>query len=83
MSNVLEPGWVKTKMGGSSATDDLDQAHRTQVWLAVSDDNAAKVSGAYFYHLKRRKPLTSAHDQELQDQLLEICANLSGVTMSR
>ena len=35
LSNALEPGWVPAKMGGSSATDDLDQAHRTQVWLAV------------------------------------------------
>src|SRR5436305_774608 len=37
LSNAVEPGWVKTKMGGPSATDDLDQGHRTQVWLAVSD----------------------------------------------
>jgi len=29
LSNALEPGWVPTKMGGSDATDDLDQAHRT------------------------------------------------------
>jgi NAD(P)-dependent dehydrogenase (short-subunit alcohol dehydrogenase family) len=25
LSNALEPGWVPTKMGGSGATDDLDQ----------------------------------------------------------
>jgi NAD(P)-dependent dehydrogenase (short-subunit alcohol dehydrogenase family) len=31
------------------APDDLGQAHLTQVWLAVSDDPAATVSGAYFY----------------------------------
>src|ERR1700722_19846094 len=41
LSNALEPGWVPTRMGGSDATDDLDQAHRTQVWLAVSDEPAA------------------------------------------
>jgi hypothetical protein len=40
LSNALEPGWGPTRMGGSSATDDLDHAHRTQVWLAVSDDPA-------------------------------------------
>ena len=51
LSNTVEPGWVPTKMGGPSAPDDLDQAHRTQVWLAVSNDPAALVSGKNFYHL--------------------------------
>ncbi len=41
LSNALEPGWVPTKMGGAGAPDDLDEGHRTQVWLAVSDDPAA------------------------------------------
>ena len=44
-SNALEPGWVPTKMGGAGAPDDLDQGHRTQVWLAVSDDPAAMGDG--------------------------------------
>ena len=56
LSNALEPGWVPTKMGGPGAPDDLDQAHLTQAWLAVSDDPAATVSGAYFYHQARRAP---------------------------
>src|SRR6201996_4766911 len=43
-SNALEPGWVPTKMGGTGAPDDLDAAHRTQVWLAVSDEVRAAVS---------------------------------------
>src|ERR1700739_4329529 len=32
-SNALEPGWVATKMGGPSATDNLNEGHRTQAWL--------------------------------------------------
>jgi hypothetical protein len=62
LSNALEPGWVATKMGGSGATDELDQAHRTQVWLAVSDDPAASVSGEYFYHMEKRDPLCAISD---------------------
>jgi NAD(P)-dependent dehydrogenase (short-subunit alcohol dehydrogenase family) len=54
LSNALEPGWVPTKMGGPGAPDDLDQAYVTQAWLATSDDPAATVSGAYFYHKARR-----------------------------
>jgi len=34
-SNALEPGWVPTRMGGAGAPDDMDQAHRTQAWLAT------------------------------------------------
>src|ERR1700734_147077 len=56
LSNALEPGWVPTKMGGPSATDDMDQAHRTQAWLAISDDPVALVSGEYFYHMEKRHP---------------------------
>jgi hypothetical protein len=80
-SNALEPGWVPTKMGGPGAPDDLDQAHRTQVWLAVSDDPDARVSGQYFYHKRRREPNPLAYDTELQDRLLEACARLTGVRM--
>ena len=41
-SNVVEPGWVATRMGGPNAPDDLDQGHRTQAWLAASDDAAPR-----------------------------------------
>jgi NAD(P)-dependent dehydrogenase (short-subunit alcohol dehydrogenase family) len=80
-SNAVEPGWVATKMGGTGATDDLDQGHRTQVWLAVSDDPAAKVTGEYFYHMKRREPNPATRDIERQDKLMEACRGLSGVEL--
>jgi NAD(P)-dependent dehydrogenase (short-subunit alcohol dehydrogenase family) len=79
LSNALEPGWVATKMGGAGATDDLDAGHRTQVWLAVSDDPAAKVTGEYFYHMQRRKPKPATRDVERQEALLEACKRFSGV----
>jgi NAD(P)-dependent dehydrogenase (short-subunit alcohol dehydrogenase family) len=79
LSNALEPGWVATKMGGPAATDDLDAGHRTQVWLAVSDDPAAKMSGQYFYHLQRRKPNPATRDPERQEKLLDACRQFSGI----
>jgi NAD(P)-dependent dehydrogenase (short-subunit alcohol dehydrogenase family) len=81
LSNALEPGWVATKMGGSGATDDLDQAHRTQVWLAVSDDPAASVSGEHFYHMEKRDPLPAARDVSIQDRLLDFCSHVTGMEL--
>ena len=79
LSNSLEPGWVPTKMGGPGATDDMEQAHLTQAWLAASEATDAKVTGRYFYHLEPLAPNPQANDVELQDRLIEICAELSGV----
>jgi NAD(P)-dependent dehydrogenase (short-subunit alcohol dehydrogenase family) len=81
LSNALEPGWVPTKMGGSNATDDLDEAHRTQVWLAVSDDPAASASGEYFYHMERRRPHPATRDVSIQDRLLDFCSRVTGVEL--
>lgn len=83
LSNAVEPGWVATKMGGAGATDDLDQGHRTQVWLAVSEDREAKVTGEYFYHLRRRTPKSSTRDIEFQDRLLDACQKYSEVPFPR
>ncbi len=81
LSNALEPGWVATKMGGPGATDDLDAGHRTQVWLAVSDDKAATVTGEYFYHMRLRAPVPETREVELQEKLIEACRGFSGVTL--
>jgi NAD(P)-dependent dehydrogenase (short-subunit alcohol dehydrogenase family) len=82
-SNALEPGWVATRMGGAGAPDDLTKAHTTQVWLTVSDDKEARVTGKYFYHKKERAPNPAAHDDALQDQLIEACHKYSGVEFPR
>jgi NAD(P)-dependent dehydrogenase (short-subunit alcohol dehydrogenase family) len=81
LSNALEPGWVPTKMGGAGAPDDLDEGHRTQVWLAGSDDPAVMVTGEYFYHMKRRAPNPAARDVERQEKLIEACERFSGVKL--
>jgi NAD(P)-dependent dehydrogenase (short-subunit alcohol dehydrogenase family) len=81
-SNALEPGWVPTRMGGPGAPDDMDQAHRTQAWLAASDDAAARTTAGYFYHLRPREPNPEARDVALQDRLLDICREVSGVELT-
>jgi NAD(P)-dependent dehydrogenase (short-subunit alcohol dehydrogenase family) len=81
LSNALEPGWVATKMGGPGAPDDLDAAHRTQVWLAVSEAPAATVTGEYFYHMRPRTPNPATRDAERQERLLDACKRFSGVDL--
>jgi NAD(P)-dependent dehydrogenase (short-subunit alcohol dehydrogenase family) len=82
-SNALEPGWVATKMGGSSAPDDLHQGCLTQAWLATSADELARSTGGYFYHQRPRMPNPVAGDIGTQDELLAECHRISGVLLDR
>jgi NAD(P)-dependent dehydrogenase (short-subunit alcohol dehydrogenase family) len=81
LSNAVDPGWVPTKMGGPSAPDDLVQGHLTQTWLAASDEPAAKTSGGYWHHRKRREPAAGALDIKFQDELIARLAKLTGVVL--
>lgn len=81
-ANAVEPGWVPTKMGGPAAPDDLAQGAVTQAWLAVSDDPDALTTGGYFYHRGPASVLQVARDPAKQDELLALCAELSGLPLS-
>lgn len=78
-ANTVNPGWVPTKMGGPGAPDDLQEGAESQVWLAVSNDAKAKVSGRYFFHKKEARYLPSADDARMQEKLLKLCEAISGV----
>jgi NAD(P)-dependent dehydrogenase (short-subunit alcohol dehydrogenase family) len=80
-SNAVDPGWVATKMGGPGAPDNLDLGSETQAWLAVSQDPAAMVSGAYFFHKKMQQVHPAASDGNVQDGLLAACEELTGTPM--
>ena len=79
-ANTLNPGWVPTKMGGSGAPDDLKKGYETQVWLAASNNKAAKVSGNYFYHQNKTHYNTEADDEQLQERFLKVCKEITGIT---
>lgn len=82
-SNVVDPGWVATRMGGPNAPDDLESGYRTQVWLATSDDPQAKVTGEYFFHKELLAPHRATRDVERQERLLAACENLTGIQMPK
>ncbi len=81
LSNAVDPGWVPTKMGGPSAPDDLELGHRTQEWLAVSDDPEAETTGGYWHHRQRRQPHAAVHDERFQDRLLAALAEETGTPL--
>ena len=78
-ANALDPGWVPTKMGGPGAPDSLQKGYETQVWLAVSDDPEAKVSGRYFHHKKETPHNPEADDTSSQEKFLSLCEEITGV----
>lgn len=81
-ANAVNPGWVPTKMGGAGAPDSLEKGYQTQCWLATSDDAKAKVTGKYFYHQEQSQYSEAAEDENLQDEFLKVCEELTGVRLT-
>ncbi len=80
-SNAVDPGWIRTRMGGPGAPDALPLGAETPVWLAVSDEPEALVSGRYFKRRRQLRANPAADDEVLQEALLARCAGLTGVTL--
>jgi NAD(P)-dependent dehydrogenase (short-subunit alcohol dehydrogenase family) len=81
LSNAVDPGWVRTRMGGASAPVDLETGQRTQSWLAVSDDADALVSGRYFHNMRSETPAAEATDVGFQDRLVLRLQELTGIAL--
>lgn len=80
LSNAVDPGWVRTKMGGDAAPTNPDDAARAQVRLAVGTDPDVLVSGHYFSERDWR-PSRSSMNPALLDELLRHCGELTGVDL--
>jgi NAD(P)-dependent dehydrogenase (short-subunit alcohol dehydrogenase family) len=81
LSNAVDPGWVRTRMGGPGAPVDLDTGQRTQSWLAAGRDPAALVSGGYWHDMRREAPAAEAADPAFQDRLVTRLGELTGVAL--
>ena len=80
-SNAVDPGWIKTRMGGAGATGELPVGADTQAWLVTSDEPDAAVTGRYFKWRRELRANPAAYDTGLQDALLAACAALTGVRL--
>jgi NAD(P)-dependent dehydrogenase (short-subunit alcohol dehydrogenase family) len=83
LSNAVDPGWIKTKLGGPAAWDEVGEGAATQVWLAVSEEQGARVTGRYLKRLAILEANPQASDVNLQDGLLSRLADLTGVELPR
>lgn len=79
--HAVDPGWVPTRMGGASASDDLALAHVTQAWLATADDTEALGSGRYWHHMRTEQPHLAVRDERFEDGLLAALAEHTGVVL--
>lgn len=81
VSSAVDPGWVRTRMGGAGAPVDIDTGQRTQSWLTVSADSEACASGRYWHHMKPEQPAAQALDPAFQDALVARLQDLTGVAL--
>jgi NAD(P)-dependent dehydrogenase (short-subunit alcohol dehydrogenase family) len=79
--NAVDPGWVRTRMGGPNATDSLSDGAGTQVWLASSEEPEALVSGRYLKHRVSLRANPAAYDLGVQERLLDVLAGITGETV--
>jgi NAD(P)-dependent dehydrogenase (short-subunit alcohol dehydrogenase family) len=81
LSNAVDPGWIRTRMGGRGAPGGLDAGSATQIWLATSDEPAATVSGRYFKDRREERHAPAVHDEAFQEALLAFLARLTGTSL--
>lgn len=82
LTNAVDPGWARTKMGGAAAPLDIGTGQKTQSWLAVSEDPTALASGRYWHHLRQQEPAGEAADPGFQDALIDGLTSLTGVRLA-
>jgi NAD(P)-dependent dehydrogenase (short-subunit alcohol dehydrogenase family) len=79
--NAVDPGWIKTQLGGPNAWDPVDLGAETQVWLVTSDDPAATASGRYVKRREEHEPNPTVRDGAARAALIAELERLTGVAL--
>ena len=79
---VMDPGWVPTRMGGRGAPEDIGQAIETYVLLAEGPgDDEKGCNGRYWKSSKVVQPKAGAFDEGKQEELMKALEKMSGVSL--
>ncbi len=79
--NAVDPGWIKTNMGGPNAPDPLHLGAETQVWLATSDDPVATTSGQYLKRRTVQTPNPATQDPAARAGLIAELESITGLAL--
>lgn len=82
-SCALDPGWVKTKLGGSSAPGSLDPPAKMIAAYATGESKAGAQTGEYLNPGGLGNPVEATGKAEKQDRLLQIYESISGVSLPK
>jgi NAD(P)-dependent dehydrogenase (short-subunit alcohol dehydrogenase family) len=75
-SNAVDPGWVRTRMGGPSAAVSVEEGAATAVRLATAD---ATQTGHYLSERGGVHP--AAERVDFQEAMLDACATITGTVL--
>ncbi len=76
----LDPGWIKTKMGGGGAPGVVGTPAKALADYAIGSSSiVGDKTGAYFNPQGARTPHKGATSTQKQDEFMSICEQLSGV----
>lgn len=79
--NGVDPGWIKTQMGGPQAPDPVELGAETQVWLATSDAPEATATGRYVKRRQVLEPNPAVRDADARAALVAALESLTGVRL--
>ena len=78
----MHPGWLKTKMGGSSAPGTTAKSSQVLTEWSAGEGFAAKLSsGAFFTTDGEQSPHGGADNIKKQEELMKICRDISNVAV--
>lgn len=82
VAHAVDPGWVPTRMGGASASDDLTEGHRTQEWLATTNEREIDPrTGGYWHHYTAGRAHPAALDSGFQDEVFSALAARTSIEL--
>jgi len=82
LSNAVDPGWVRTRMGGAGAPVAVSKGAKTPVRLATGTENDVQVTARYFSRGVPHAAHRLADDAAFQDLVLSAGEKITGVALS-